>query len=363
MTYGTIPDEIVIVSSVEQPVYRCWDDAPPDGSDISLKREKEMVIPAFVCKAGNSKTIVTAVTWAERHRNYYDADLKTQVKKSDPVVQEHRKNEPMKDLRVVALDVRNNGGRAYKIMTKDKYYFDMREDVLLDAMIKAGIREGGILNGEYIWANVSSQMKIVRVGSALHMSLIKDTEKSKLKRIGIKELVHGGVYATKRGEKYVYLGRVNATDFEYRTNYSSSYRYASPYPTTPQPQYTITRRDLKNVLAYISTSSHDKSKSVEEVFLENKTRTYCTHISPTHTFVEHVDTLDLDWKKEIEEIKNLSLNEAKTSYNTGVDNKHYLCRCSLRATMTPSEAPFQLDSAYDDIVKVATPKLPKTKAA
>lgn len=359
MSYGTIPDEIVIVSSVEQPVYRRWDDVPDNDDDeegsSGLKAEKEMVTPAFVCDAGNPKTLATAVSWAERSRNYYDYEKKKSIKKADPVVQDRRKNEPMKDIRVVSLDIRGNGGRAYKVVTKDNYYFDLREDVLLDAMIKAGIREGGYLNGEYIWARVSSQMKLVRVGSTLHAALIKTTEKSKLKRIGVKELVHGGVYANKRGEKFVYVGRGNAVDFDYKEEYRYSYYGNSNQP----PKYTITRRDIKNAYVFVSASTYRSKEPYDQVYEKHKKEMYYTYISSSHSFIELIDTLpSFDWKSEMKDIRDLAIKKSRGGSRQLYDE----CYHSVKATLLPADEDFSLSPAYEAIAKQATLKS-KTKAA
>jgi len=351
MTYGIIPDEIAIVSSVEQPIYRRWEDM--DEGENTPEPEREMVVPAFVCEANNPKTLATAVGCAENSRNYWDLELKQSVKKADPVVKDVQPNLPMKDLRVVQLDIRGNGGRAYKVVTKENYYFDVREDVLLDTMIKVGIRPGGILNGEFIWARVSSSMKIVRIGSALHNKLIQSTEKSKMKKVNARNLVPGTIYSNKREEKHFYLGRVNAVSFNYHQNYQSS-RYG--YSGTPSvPKYFIYKRELKNAHVWVSCSSYDKTP-LADIFNKNKKTYYYVTVSSSHSFIEEHGTFTSDPKKELEDMRRHFEKE-----NGNKTDEASICRNSVLRTITPSDETFHL--AKEFLGLTVTPRPTKEKAA
>lgn len=340
MTYGIIPDEISIVSSVEQPVYRRWDDA-----EEGDRPEEKMVIPAFVCESNNARALATAVSWAERARSYYDNDLKQTVKKSDPVVKEIRKNLPMNGLRVVALEERGNGGRAYKVVSPDNYYFDLREDVMLDTMIKAGLREGGHLNGEFIWARVHSTMKIVRIGSDLYKKLVHHTSRSKTKKVNARNLVPGTVYANKRGEKSAYLGRVNAVDFVYTQDYNHN-RYTYGYSSggaPPKPKFTITKQELKNAHVWISLSTYKKTPLME-TYKENRDRRYYIKMSTTHNFIEEVDKLNIDPKQDL---KDLAAQFEKETQ--GKTDEYSICLNTKYKTMIPSDEKFELDMKYQSL--------------
>ena len=105
-------------------------------------------------------------------------------------------NKPISGLRVLSLEHRGQGGRAYKVVTPDGFYFDLREDILLDTMKTEGVAPGGILRGQYIWARVGAEMKLVRKGSELFRALLEASERSILSAIPLKQLKVGTVYET-----------------------------------------------------------------------------------------------------------------------------------------------------------------------
>lgn len=115
-------------------------------------------------------------------------------------------NTPIQNIRVASLEHRGNGGRAYKVIINDLYYVDMREDVILDTMITCGIEKGAVLKGEYVWAKYGAQMKLVRVGSQMHVEAMKNPDPSDMKEIKPGDIEVGGVYESKSGNKLMYLG-------------------------------------------------------------------------------------------------------------------------------------------------------------
>jgi hypothetical protein len=216
---GHIPETIAYIFNTGKPlkITRGFD-------DIEEGRFSEIVYSTFPSDAANQKTVETGLQWATMgkivrigkiltkdeisniivnkynktfngipvydHR-YYIINDKNELEISsnehnklvinidvpnplfkDPTITTHFNN-PITNIRVAGLETRGNGGRAYKVVIDDLYYFDLREDVLLEAMIECGINKGGILNGEYIWVKIRSHMKLIRVGSPLHKEMIK----------------------------------------------------------------------------------------------------------------------------------------------------------------------------------------------
>lgn len=121
---------------------------------------------------------------------------------------EERPNKPLKNLRVFHLEQRAEGGRAYKVLDEDGYVWDMREDVFVEACIECGIKKGGIIGGQYVWAVNHTQMRLVRVGSQLHKDLSDAGKRRKQKKLGVKDLVPGKVYANAAGELAYFAGFV-----------------------------------------------------------------------------------------------------------------------------------------------------------
>lgn len=227
---GYIPEEIAIIYSAPEKVYFSWDDDEARDEDMDPDEEErleyqhqdkerkahngETVLPAFICPADNKKSIATGESWADDRAEIYVEGPRGGYKKEKtwPVEKIVIPNKPMARPRLVNLEERMEGGRAYKIIWNEKYYCDLREDVLLDILINAGTDKGGFLRGEYIWARVGTQMKIVRVGSELHEALIDATRRSAMKPIGMKDFVTGGIYQTKKGDRGIIIGHCSTTN-------------------------------------------------------------------------------------------------------------------------------------------------------
>jgi hypothetical protein len=121
----------------------------------------------------------------------------------------------MTGVRVVGLERRLEGGRAYKaVLPFGDFYVDLREDVLLDTLLTVGVEPGGVLNGEYVFGKVRSQMKLVRVGSDLHEVLYESMRRAEMKPIGKDDITYGGVYETKSGTKYLCCGMVSTVEYK-----------------------------------------------------------------------------------------------------------------------------------------------------
>jgi len=205
--YGYIPEEIAIVHSGKEEVYRGW-------IDLERDKETEVVIPAFPCDPTNKKKMETAVSWAT-YRNG-----RGQNKKAPTVVR--RKNEPFETLRVLTLEARREGGRAWKVVDGDGFYFDLREDVLLDIMRHCGMLKNAVIKGKFIWAVVGSQTKIVRVGSGLHEELIEATKMHNTKTIANGELTPGDICQSKSGEIGIFLGWVSGKEVKVNPKYADT---------------------------------------------------------------------------------------------------------------------------------------------
>lgn len=197
MTTGNIPENITFWSRGETKVIQKWDDLDSDSKEYIVR-------PAYVADSKNKKTNKTGEDWSKQ------TGYKTKI--LDPS-KETLKNDPIDNVRVVCLEFRGQGGRAYKVIVNDKYFVDLREDVLLDAMLCEGIDVGGRLRGKYIFAVVGSQMKLIRINSALYDAVKKSTDMGKLK--DIKTFEPGRIYSRKSGE-YIYVGEFFSKKISYQ---------------------------------------------------------------------------------------------------------------------------------------------------
>lgn len=234
MKLGSIPESVRIYSQAKTKIKFRWDDIESTDDIACVK-----AFPSFAVDASNKKTNETAKRWSSY--GYYCYATKKQIipKVPEPV---ERPNDPITDIRIIGLTIRDKGGRAYQVLVEGKYVFDMREDVLLDTMIYNGIQEGAVLKGEYIFAAVNSEMKLIRVGSLLHAKMIESTEFGKTKAIDKLEV--GGIYRNKTGT-YMYVGDVYYRHFNQEYNYSSR-------------QYSNTLEDEKKKVLMIELCKYSK---------------------------------------------------------------------------------------------------------
>jgi hypothetical protein len=128
----------------------------------------------------------------------------------------------MTGMKIISLEHRAEGGRAYKVIlphivfcsngSRARLCVDLREDVLIDAITTSGIRAGGIMNGKFLFAVLGSQMRIIKEGTDLHRDLIQSTEDRGKKSIPISKLVIGHIYRSRDGIRSVYLGKVDSVE-------------------------------------------------------------------------------------------------------------------------------------------------------
>lgn len=206
---GHIPTEVTYIYAGAQKVFQAWNDT----DQPEHERAYVEVIPAFCSDANNAKTIQTGKGWAESRCVIWDHETKKQVRVAQLGLKT-KENELISGLRVLSLEPRYQGGQGYKVLTPDGFYFDIREDVLLDGMRTEGVAPGGILNGQYIWARVGAEMKLVRNGSDLFVALLEASERSMLHNIASKQLKVGTIYESKSGERGLFLGFVDFWDYK-----------------------------------------------------------------------------------------------------------------------------------------------------
>lgn len=271
---GNIPRDIVIISGGEHLVKELtWD-------DLSATEDIK-VIPAFVADAEKPNTIAKGETWAK-------SMIRRSISKDGPVVKETIKNIPFSGLKIISL-VRRGEGRAYKVLTKEGYYFDLREDVLLDIMRNTGIEKGAMLNGEYIWAKIAGRSKIVRVGSELYNELIKNNNAYEKKKIPNSKLIPGHIYRSKSGTIALYLGvksnlEIKILDTKYRVTYPN--REVSSF------DIHVSRND-KDML-WLNLPNHTVcNNDIKKTVMARITSMYDFEFKSTHSFVEDIGIVDI----------------------------------------------------------------------
>lgn len=190
MRSGGIPKKVALFVKAAQP----FEAHNPWMKQIRRTEVKALTVkPAMPTDADSAQQRATAEEWASERRG-----TKFTI--------EERANTPFK-VRIIGLETRGEGGRAYKVLTEDGLLIDMREEVLLDCIMSVGVEPGGTPRGEFIYAREGSQMKIVRVGSEIHQELTQAETRRTKSSISKSQLKPGVLYRTRGPSCVYYLGR------------------------------------------------------------------------------------------------------------------------------------------------------------
>ena len=280
MSKGFIPRKISYVCSSLTTI-----DVYDSDDYRSKKIASHKVYPTFPVEEG--KKLDTAINWTGLKNPKIDT----------------LENTPLSNVRVCDLDFRGNGGRAYKVIINEKYYVDMREDVILDTMITNGIDAGGILKGTYVWSKCGSQMKLVRVGSYVHQLYASQENPSDLVELKSSDIKVGGIYEMKSGMKKMYLGSYYT--FEYSAIRQGGYFYKGP-------AFTDEKLTKKKVHLFVSVDWYvkDPINSTPNMILRQPGNSYmagsyeCKSSIPK--FVKEICVKDLEGIDIVETVRDIA---------------------------------------------------------
>lgn len=179
---------------------------------------EEIVVHATFPYNTDSKTAPsTAKTWAtQRTYNYAERKYEDDEFVPTPV---DLTNEPF-EVTIIDLQVRSQGGRAYKVVDSEMRLFDLREDQLLEALKIGGVQPGGKINGKFVWGVLGSQVRMVYVDGEQHKSMVKQLETNKERDLAkangqgpkASTFTVGHVYKKRDDSLHVFVGRVRTAD-------------------------------------------------------------------------------------------------------------------------------------------------------
>jgi hypothetical protein len=152
----------------------------------------------FITNSENKRTRETAKKWAGNNCKLIE-----------------RENTPIKNIRLLGLEYRDQGGRAYKCCDENNHVFDVKEDVILDILKTVGCQPGGILNGEFVWGREHNSSKLISVDSATYKQLASLTALRNKGKLSKQDIKKHHVYRTKKGEFILYLGEVYSNSFSF----------------------------------------------------------------------------------------------------------------------------------------------------
>ncbi len=208
------------------------------------------------------KTVgVKSNRWCKYSKDYeYDyvrnPDMDDPVKVSNAVT--IRPNTPMNNLYLDDIDVRMEGGRAYKVCNMDDgTYFDIREDQILQAILKYGIQPGGKIGGSWVFAINHTQMKCyLEDGKEYQEALLENQKKIQIGQKITKGFVPGKVYTDKSGTcQYVFLMRTNGL--------STNYQKQAVIRTKTKDNFflVVSNNDIRRITTVYETNLPNMSKN------------------------------------------------------------------------------------------------------
>ena len=241
---ANIPSNVTYFWSNQIEVGFSW-----DGDDDNTVSNEVDVLPSFCSDSDNAKTLVSGEEWAKRY-SVWDNTTKSYV--CSPVHKISRDNKPISGVRIVSLERRSQGGRAYKVVTKDGHYFDLREDVLLDIISNASI-SNSVISCDLLWCKIGAEMKLIRVDSDLHKHAIESTAVKKAGPIPASQLVAGKIYEMRNGDKVLFLGNC-MVDLDDSSNRTITYKSAKQQLWYEIPNYKMS--DIGDKKAFFDTFLH-----------------------------------------------------------------------------------------------------------
>jgi hypothetical protein len=198
---------------------------------------------------------------------------------------------------------------SHGVAINDQFSYSIDSDFMADAILNNCVSQDGEIIGPFVFYK-NKYYSLVRVGSALYQQIESDKKRRTLKKIKIKDLKVGSVYATLGKRKSVYLGSVDTYN-------------------NPEKLVKVKNKKLFYQIDSYNYSPFDKSKFVEDML--NQPSYYRTDFASTHSFIECVDQLDLPnniiqtlrenarkaFKKELSEISDnkWSLNMILNKYH------------------------------------------------
>ena len=207
-------------------------------------------------------------------------------------------------LTLINLDLRTEGGAAWKVITPEGWLVDLREDVFLELLFKQGIPKSGRLEGPFRWVKLGSQMRLVWTKSPIYQDVISLDKKKKEPRPGKippKDLVVGGVYTTEKPTSMlnIFLGwvRVNkAKKMAWMALYSDLCYIQDAYDRTWAMANLGKCRGGNFALNIVVTGSHSYTKKVTQITLQ-KLPPYVGYQSGYYDLIES----EVEWLSQKDE--------------------------------------------------------------
>lgn len=269
MAYTTLSNKIIFVCKEQVAV-----------NDITAWK-------CFPVNKGSDKIMETALIWARG----YNEEIDVKMFEYD--------NIEFDDVTITNLEIRSEGGRAYKVLVKvdnNYFYVDLRESCLMDTIKTQGIEAGGKLKGKYIFIQEGSNMKLTLIDSKAHKEAVENEKKKQIKKIANSALIPGHVYQNLSGERALFLGTVYNKSFKIKNNSN---------------RYEIVEGKVDKKLIFITTYSYNNLTMKEINEKLDSGYLYNFKFQSSHTFREDHGSLEkIDCESAINRLIDIGKKES-----------------------------------------------------
>lgn len=206
-----------------------------DSIDEDLNKTKITIRNTFAYNPDSKSAAQTAARWSGQKSDVEIVQLP---------------NEPF-TVQIIGIDVRSEGGRAFKVIDEHNRMFDLREDQLLSAIQNHGISPGGYIKGKFVWGTWESQTRLVLVGGDMHQTMLENNlARKRLEKQNKNIVFHEGTIYQKRDKSLVlFLGNVkldNKSFFAFVDMPTAPVNYLDKL-STMEPEDTAYYRFLKQI--------------------------------------------------------------------------------------------------------------------
>lgn len=278
---GYIPERLLYAARTSAVRKDYWE------SDIfagEAAKETFDVRDTYVADFNSEKQVTSARSWAMAGREPNSLTDEQQVY-----------NEPIDEVKIISLEHRGNGGRAWKVLIDDTYCVDLREDVFLDAIRNGNGMVKDMLRGPFRWCYLGNNMKLVRVGSRLYEAALDAHDRRSKPKILASQLVPGTIYADYRGNKLLYMGLVKTSSLQvvepgyncYYCGYGSPARNTQPVRVTidhsKTEEWWVQLRDRCDIKELVTKGTY----TVHAPYQHNPEYSYTISLASVSEFAKH----------------------------------------------------------------------------
>lgn len=296
--------------------YICQESVPiePKFNEVSESFFKTSAMPAFPVDPENEKTLETARNWASGWNRWH------QTHNNEVHKEVEMDNTEIFEVQIVDLEIRDQGGRAYKAIVHGSFLVDIREDIMLEAMLIKGVRQGSFIACKFVWARIGAQMKLIRVGSSLHAEMLLAHKRKYQKNVSTKDLVPGTIYSNINSD-FIFLGFTKAASLQVESRGGGYSRGLSVFSQQKYQQPTYHPMSKSRIAKHqLWLDIQPEDDTYEKILAKLKSRPYGLDLVKSRS-VKTADRAPIQLPDNIVEIaREVSIKHYKVDINVE-DNK------------------------------------------